>query len=170
MQQTHLETAVWRTRSPAPLVWVWTGWGLGSKHLAEPEKAMRSNRARKSVSGGCTAIFHSHQYFNRHFIQQPELWIWIFFLPSKEEQMSRYDARNTNPAAPRPGKALNSNENSIRFKAHLLIVWQWHLKENRSKRSKYSPFFFSKKLDLLTYAQWGKALANLYFNIIKVHF
>lgn len=45
-----------------------------------------------------------------------------FFLPSKEEQMSRYDVRNTNPAAPRPGKALNSNENSIRFKAHLLIV------------------------------------------------
>lgn len=48
-QQAHLETAVWRTRLPAPPVWVWTGWGLGSEHLAEPEKAMtRSGRAEKA--------------------------------------------------------------------------------------------------------------------------
>lgn len=66
----HLETAVWRTRSPAPPAWVWTGWGLGSEHLAEPEKAMRrSDGAEKTrLAAAAQQYFTVINISNSNFI------------------------------------------------------------------------------------------------------
>lgn len=51
-RRTDLETSEWRTRSPAPRAWVWTGWGLGSEHLAEPGKAARGRGKGKGKERG----------------------------------------------------------------------------------------------------------------------
>lgn len=133
---THPETAVWQTRWPAARVWVWTGWGLGSKHLAEPVKAMRrSDRAQKSVNGGCTAILRPHQYFScSHFIQQPELWI-IFFphLPRfKEKQTSVRHRKRPKRGGEALTKLLKEMETLSGKRAACWTAWRWHLNENSS--------------------------------------
>lgn len=96
MQQAHLETAVWRTRLPAPPVWVWTGWGLGSAHLAEPEKAMtRSGRAEKAQLAAAVEEYFTVINISTTAIPSNSLnYESEFLLPSKEEQMVIWHMEN----------------------------------------------------------------------------
>lgn len=111
VQETHLETAVWRTRSPAPPVWVWTGWGLGSEHLAEPEKAMRrSDESRKALSAAAAQQYSTVINISNAVISSNSLnYESEFLLPSKEEQMLIWHWK-TKPAAPKPSRLVMAME------------------------------------------------------------
>lgn len=115
MQQTHPETAAWRTRSPAPPVWVWTGWGLGSEHLAEPEKAMRrSGRAEKAPLAAAAQQYSTVINISAAVISSNCLnYESEFLLPSKEEQMLMWHTESQTYRT-ETQQAFNSSGNPIR--------------------------------------------------------
>lgn len=133
MQQTHLETAAWRTRSPAPPVWVWTGWGPGSEHLAEPEKAMRgSDRAERTVLALAAQQYSTVINISVAVISSNSLnYESEFLLPSKEEQTLIWH-RKTQPAVLKTRQGFYYQWRPYQQSTGgLLTSWQWHLERKK---------------------------------------
>lgn len=124
--QTHPETAAWRTRWPAARVWVWTGWGLGSKHLAEPVKAMRrSDRASAAAAQQYSARINISAISSTTWIMNQNFFFFSHLLPFKEEQTSVQHRKRPNPT-----KLLKEMETLSGKRAACRTAWRWHLKEN----------------------------------------